>query len=50
MGLIPFNYDISTWAKDLSQGMANFKPIFDPADGADDNLRFVNGWKTFEST
>jgi len=29
--------------------MNNFKPIFDPNDGADTALRFVNGYKTFES-
>jgi len=49
MGLIPFNTDISKWAKDLTQGMNNFKPIFDPNDGADDALRFINGFKTFEA-
>lgn len=50
MGLIPYNVDIATWAKDLTQGMNNFKPLDDPSEGLDDNLRFVNGFKTFEAT
>lgn len=49
MGLTPFNGDVSKWTKDLTQGMSNFKPNFDPSEGADDHLRFVNGWKAFEA-
>jgi len=30
--------------------MNNFKPLDNPDEGADENLRFLNGWKTFEAT
>lgn len=29
--------------------MNNFKPMQYPSEGVDDHLRFINGWKAFES-
>lgn len=49
MGLIPVNADLSKWTKDLTQGMNNFKPLQNPSEGVNDAMRFINGWKAFES-
>lgn len=42
MGLIAYNMDVGPWTTDLTQGMRNFKPEFDPSAGGDVNLRFVD--------
>jgi len=48
MGLVPFNFDVGQWTEDLTQGMRNFMPQFNPNDRSDATLRFVNTNKAFE--
>lgn len=49
MGLIPYNMDLGKWVKDMTQGMNAFKPMHNPSEGENDNMRMVQGFKAFES-
>lgn len=44
MGLIPFDMDVGIWIKDLLQGMNSMKPIGDPLNNEELNLRMINGY------
>lgn len=46
---MPMGGDISVWTKDMTQGMNNFKPMYNAEKGSDDHMRFVNGWKGLEN-